>query len=456
MNEYLFHPVDLIIKKRLGLEHTPAELSFLARGAAKQSIPLEQLSAWLMAAFLRGLSLNEVHALTTAMRYSGEVFDHNGVGRGRVDKHSTGGVGDSTSFLVAPIAAAAGLAVPMISGRALGHTGGTLDKLETIPGYRTGLSLAEARHVLDLCGATMIGQTKDLVPADRVLYDLRDRTGSVESPWLIGSSIMSKKLAEGLDSLVLDVKTGSGAFLTDPAASRLLAAIMVDIGERSGTRTVALLTSMDQPLGRFAGNWLEIWEAVDLLANRWHPMDEDLRQLSLILAGWMIYLGGKASTPAKGRDIAETNLIDGKALDNFLRMVEAQGGDTSVFSDPGGFHKPKFRREFCASRSGYLAHMDCAKIGWAVQRLGAGREKAGEPVNAHAGIEIRAKLGTHVRAGQPLFTLFADDEGLFAEPERLLTEAVEIADEPAPVPPLIAQIITAENKNQFLESSPRP
>lgn len=448
------HAIDIILKKRDGAELTPEEIRFVVAGAADQSIPPEQLSAWLMATFLRGLSLNEVNALTTAMRYSGEVFDQNGLGRTTVDKHSTGGVGDSTSFLLAPLAAAAGLAVPMISGRALGHTGGTLDKLGTIPGYRTQLSLAEARRVLDLCGATMIGQTKDLVPADRVLYDLRDRTGSVESPWLICPSIMSKKLAEGLNGLVLDVKTGSGAFLHDPAAVRLLAAMMVDIGERSGTRTAALLTRMDQPLGRFAGNWLEIWEAVDLLANRWHPMDEDIRELSLILAGWMIYLGGKAATPAEGREIAEMNLIDGKALDIFIRMVEAQGGDTRVFDDPGRFHTPKFRREFCASRSGYLAHMDCAKIGWAVQRLGAGRERVGEVVNAHAGLEMRAKLGTHVRAGQPLFTLFADDEGLFAEPERLLTEAVEIADEPAPVPPLVAQIITAENKNQFLEASP--
>jgi len=450
------HAIDIILKKRGGGELTLEEIRFLVAGAADQSIPPEQLSAWLMAAFLRGLTLDEVTGLTTAMRYSGEVFDHTGLGRTTVDKHSTGGVGDSTSFLVAPIAAAAGLAVPMISGRALGHTGGTLDKLETIPGYRTQLSLTEARRVLVLCGATMIGQTKDLVPADRVLYDLRDRTGSVESPFLICPSIMSKKLAEGLHGLVLDAKTGSGAFLKDPAAVRFLAALMVDIGERSGTRTAALLTSMDQPLGRFAGNWLEIWEAVDLLSNRWHPMYEDIREISLILAGWMIYLGGKAGAPVEGRDLAETLLIDGKALDIFLRMVEAQGGDTSAFDDPGSFHQPKFRREFCASRSGYLAYMDCAKIGWAVQRLGAGRERAGETVNAHAGLEMRAKLGTRVRAGQPLFTLFADDEALFDEPERLLAEAVVIADQPAPVPPLIAQIITAENKNQFLELPPRP
>src|SRR5271170_1357917 len=304
------HIVDIIRKKRDGGELSKAEIQFVVAGAALQTRPEipqcitePQLAAWLMAAFIRGLNSGELHALTTAMRFSGETFDPSPLGKFAVDKHSTGGVGDSTSFLVAPIAAAAGLAVPMISGRALGHTGGTLDKLESIPGYRTQLSLREARRVLDACGVTMIGQTSDLVPADRVLYDLRDRTGSVESPWLICASIMSKKLAEGLNGLVLDVKTGSGAFLKDIASSRLLAALMVDIGERSGTRTAALLTSMDQPLGRFAGNWVEIWEALDVLRNQRHPLTEDLRELSLILGWWMIYLGDKAESAEQGRRI---------------------------------------------------------------------------------------------------------------------------------------------------------
>ncbi len=450
------HAIDLILKKRDGRELTPEEITFLVTGAAELSIPPEQLAAWLMAAFLRGLSMAEVNALTTAMRYSGEVFDHIGLGRATVDKHSTGGVGDSTSFLVAPLAAAAGLAVPMISGRALGHTGGTLDKLESIPGYRTQLSLREARRVLDACGVTMIGQTSDLVPADRVLYDLRDRTGSVESPWLICASIMSKKLAEGLNGLVLDVKTGSGAFLKDPASSRLLAALMVDIGERSGTRTAALLTSMDQPLGRFAGNWVEIWEALDLLRNQRHPLTEDLRELSLILAGWMIYLGGKSESADQGRAIAEAKLVDGTALETFVRMVEAQGGNTRSFTDPERFHTPKFRRHFRTSRSGYLAHMDCGKIGWAVQRLGAGRERGGQAVTAHAGLEMLTKLGTRVEAGQPLCEIFADDEALFAEPERLLAEAITIDEKPAETPDLVGEIITVENKNQYLESPPHP
>jgi pyrimidine-nucleoside phosphorylase len=455
------HPVDLIRKKRDGGELSEGEIRFIVAGAAQQSIPEEQLAAWLMAAFLRGLTLKEEAALTAAMRYSGEVFDHAGLGRATVDKHSTGGVGDKTSFLVAPIAAAAGVAVPMISGRALGHTGGTLDKLESIPGYRTQLSLTEARRVIETCGATIIGQTKNLVPADRVLYDLRDRTGTVESPWLICASIMSKKLAAGLNGLVLDVKTGSGAFLKDPAASQFLAALMVETGESSGTRTAALLTSMDQPLGRFAGNWVEIWESVELLRNRRDPLSEDLRELSLVLAGWMIFLGQKAASPEDGRTIAEAVLADGSALDVFLRMVEAQGGNARLLDDPARFHTPKLRREFVADRSGYLNHVECEKVGWAVQRLGAGREQAGEPVAAHAGVQLHVKLGGRIEAGKPLCTMFTDDEARFAEPEQLLSAALTIGDEPEPAPPLIGDIITRENsahllRNQFHQSPLRP
>jgi pyrimidine-nucleoside phosphorylase len=455
------HPVDLIRKKRDGGELSEEEIRFLVRGAAEESIPEPQLTAWLMAAFLRGLTLKEEAALTTAMRYSGEVFDHTGLGRATVDKHSTGGVGDKTSFLVAPLAAAAGVAVPMISGRALGHTGGTLDKLESIPGFRTQLSLVEARRVMDQCGAALIGQTRNLVPADRVLYYLRDRTGTVESPWLICASIMSKKLAEGLNGLVLDVKTGSGAFLKDPAVSRFLAALMVDTGERSGTRTAALLTSMDQPLGRFSGNWVEIWESVELLRNQRHPLNEDLRELSLLLAGWMIYLGGKAGSAEEGRAIAEARLTDGSGLRIFRQIVEAQGGDASVLDDPARFHMPKFRREFFAGRSGYLNRVDCEKVGWAVQRLGAGREQLGEPVAAHAGLELHVKLGGRVEAGLPVCTMFTDDEWRFEEPEQLLSDALTIGDDPEAAPALIGAIITREEsaeilRNHFQESPVRP
>ncbi len=450
------HPVDLIRKKRDGGELSADEIGFLVTGAARQTIPEEQLASWLMAAFLRGLGVGEVNALTAAMRASGEQFDHAGLGRATVDKHSTGGVGDKTSFLVAPIAAAAGLAVPMISGRALGHTGGTLDKLESIPGYRTAISLAQARQILESCGATIMGQTRDLVPADRTLYALRDRTATVESPGLICASIMSKKLAASLNALVLDVKTGSGAFLKDIQSARFLAALMVETGEHSGTHTAALLTSMDQPLGRFAGNWVEIWESVDLLRNRRHPLNEDLRELSLLLAGWMIYLGDKAGSAEEGRALAEKKLLDRSALDIFVRMVAAQGGDTRVLVEPDRFHTPKFRRNFGAPTTGHITAMDCEKIGWAVQRLGAGRERAGDPVAAHAGLEMHAKLGSQVEAGQTICTLFTDEEELFAEPEALLASAIVIEERstsPA-FPPLVAEIITRENKNRFLDRPP--
>lgn len=446
------HVIDLIRKKRDGGELTTDEIKSLVMGAARQTISEAQLAAWLMAAFLRGLSERELEALTAAMRFSGEVLAKPTSGRHTVDKHSTGGVGDKTSFLVAPIAAAAGLAVPMISGRALGHTGGTLDKLESIPGFRTQLSGTDTRRILDECGVVMIGQTTNIVPADRVLYDLRDRTGTVESPWLICASIMSKKLAEGLDGLVLDVKTGSGAFLKDPTAARFLASLMVRTGEQAGTRTAALLTSMDQPLGRFAGNWVEVWESVDLLRGKRHPLNEDLRELSLVLAGWMIHLGGKATDAAEGRAIAEAKLQDGSALDIFLRMIAAQGGDTQIFANPAAFHGPKFRRELRAQRGGFIVRIDCEQIGWAVQRLGAGREKAGEPVSAHAGIEMIAKLGSGIRSGQPLCAMFTDDEARFAEAEQLLLGAISIEDAPVEAPPLIGETLTAGSKipkNQF-------
>lgn len=446
------HVVDLIRKKRDGGELTADEIVFLVRGAADQSISEARLAAWLMAAFLRGLSDAELAALTRAMRFSGEAFDHSGLGRPTVDKHSTGGVGDKTSLLVGPVAAATGLAVPMISGRALGHTGGTLDKLESIPGYRTQLTLNEARRVLDECGATIIGQTKDLVPADRVLYDLRDRTGTVESPWLICASIMSKKLAAGLNGLVLDVKTGSGAFLKDQAAARFLAELMVRTGEEAGTRTAALLTSMDQPLGRFAGNWVEVRESVELLRGERHPLSEDLRELSLVLAGWMIHLGGKAADAAEGRAIAESKLLDGSAHEIFIRMVAAQGGDVRSLEAPAAFHTPKLRRELKAQRSGFITHMNCESIGWAIQRLGAGREHGGESVSAHAGIEMHVKLGDNVQSGQPLCSLFTDEEPRFAEAEHLLAGAISIGDAPAKAQPLIGEILTgnAEGEKKHL------
>jgi pyrimidine-nucleoside phosphorylase len=447
------HIIDLIRKKRDGKALDSREIAFIVAGAADGSIPPEQLSAWLMAAFLRGLSLDETRALTLAMRDSGEKFSPARLGKVAVDKHSTGGVGDKTSFLVAPIAAACGLAVPMISGRALGHTGGTLDKLEAIPGYRTALTLAEFEAVLVKCGASIVSQTPALVPADRALYALRDRTGTVENPGLICASILSKKLAAGLDALVLDVKTGSGAFLRDRKEAEYLAALMVATAEAAGTHTVALLTDMSQPLGRCAGNWIELAESVELLRGERHPESEDLRELSLILAGWMIHLGGEAESPEAGYQRAGAALSGGSALRAFFAMVEAQGGELSAFDHPVSFHKPGATQLLKAWKGGFVSEMDTTAIGWAVQRLGAGREKAGEPVDPHAGIEFHARLGSRVEKGQPLATLYGTSAAHLAEPIALLRQAIQFSrTQPQPLP-LVSRTFTRETAKVYLKDS---
>jgi pyrimidine-nucleoside phosphorylase len=447
--------IDLIRKKRDGLALESRELAFLANGAASGSIPTQQLAAWLMAAFVRGLSLDEVRALTLAMRDSGEKFSPARLGKVAVDKHSTGGVGDKTSFLVAPLAAACGVAVPMISGRALGHTGGTLDKLESIPGFRTALTLAEFESVLTRCGCSIVSQTPALVPADRVLYALRDLTGTVESPGLICASILSKKLAAGLNALVLDVKTGSGAFLQNPADSEYLAALMVATAEAAGTRTVALLTDMGQPLGRAAGNFIELVESVELLRGQRPPQSEDLRELSLILAGWMIHLGGKADTPHSGYKLAEAALRDGTALALFFKMIDAQGGNVSIFDDPAQFHTPGATAILPAWDSGFIAEMDTTQIGWAVQRTGAGREKAGEPVDPHAGILFHARRGAHVEIGQPIATLYATTPEMLPEPIALLEGAITFSKTPPHEVPLVGRIFTHENAEAHLRNAVR-
>jgi pyrimidine-nucleoside phosphorylase len=408
-----------------------------------------------MAAWIRELSLDETRALTLAMRDSGEKFSPVRLGKTAVDKHSSGGVGDKTSFLVAPLAAACGVVVPMISGRALGHTGGTLDKLESIPGYRTALSLDEFEAVLRQCGASIVSQTPALVPADRVLYALRDRTGTVENPSLICASILSKKLAAGLDALVLDVKTGSGAFLRDVQQAEFLAALMVATAEMAGTRTVALLTDMGQPLGRAAGNWIELVECIELLRGMRPTQSEDLRELSLILAGWMIHLGGQADTPESGYERAETALTNGSALRVFLAMIAAQGGDVSVFKDAERFHRPGATEVVNAWESGFVREMDTTALGWAVQRLGAGREKAGEPVDPHAGILFHARRGAQVERGQPLATLYATSTSQLAEPRAILERAITISKDPPDEVALVSRIFTRDSAEKYLKNAIR-
>lgn len=461
MTESVFHSIDLILHKRDGHELSTEEInqfvkSVVAAGERKlsqaQEVPGEtitdaQIGSFLMAVFQRGLSRRELADLTTAMRYSGETFDASGIDTFTIDKHSTGGVGDKTSLLIAPVLASAGIenhpsiSVPMISGRSLGHTGGTLDKLETIPGFDTQLSLARMKEVLRECHAALVGQTPRLVPADRILYAMRDHTGTVESPFLITASIMSKKLAEDLRGLVLDVKVGSGAFMPSYEQSKLLADLMVSTGELAGTRTVALLTSMEEPLGRFSGNWVEVWECVDIMKGTRHPMSADLIELSNTLSGWMLYLAGKSTSPEAGAKLSDTILSSGKAYEAWLKIVRAQNGDIGVFDDPSAFHNPHASHVFSAPRAGYLAGMDCKQVGWAVQRLGAGRTKPGDPVSAHAGIECHAKLGAKLKAGEPIFTLFSEDAALLDEPYHMLEDTIRIEKAPVTRDPLIREIV---------------
>ncbi len=455
------YPIDVIQHKRDGLPLSDQEIqafisALVARKSPTDSPTDAQAAALLMAIFIRGLIPQELAALTQAMRFSGDVFDPTPLHAFTVDKHSTGGVGDKTSLLIAPIVAAAGLKDPMISGRSLGHTGGTLDKLETIPGFRTQLPLPEFLSIIQQCGFAMAGQTPTLVPADRILYALRDHTGTVESPYLITASIMSKKLAEGLNALVLDVKAGSGAFMTKYADAQLLARLMVETGELAGTRTVALLTSMDQPLGRFAGNWVEVQECLELFQH-FSPdftftltpeklrLSQDLLDLTHALTGHMLCLGGKAQTPEAGAQLSAQLLANGSAYQRFIEMVELQSNDlpsaVAAVAHPAAFHKPAATRLLTADRQGFLSAMDCTKIGWAVQRLGAGRAHPGDPVSAHAGIEMHAKLGDRISAGQPLITLFSEDPVLLDEPESMLRETLKISAEPPTQIPLIREII---------------
>jgi pyrimidine-nucleoside phosphorylase len=301
-----------------------------------------------------------------------------------------------------------------------------LDKLETIPGFDTQLSLARFEQVLRECGACLIGQTPKLVPADRILYALRDHTSTVESPYLITASIMSKKLAESLNALVLDVKTGPGAFMQREEDARLLARLMVETGEAAGTRTVAVLTNHAQPIGRYAGNWLEVLECVDVMQGRRHRLSADLIELTNILAGWMLHLAGKAHTPEAGTVLADALLRDGSAYSAWLKIVAAQGGDIGIFEHAESFHRPGASKILKAAESGFVAAIDTMQVGWAVQRLGAGRAHPGDPVDAHAGVEVHVKLGEVVAAGQPMVTLYTAHEELLAEPLETLRAAYEV------------------------------
>ena len=435
----IFRAVDLIRKKRDGVELSRNEIESLVNAYTRGDIPDYQISAWLMAVVLRGMTRAETAALTDAMLHSGEVLDLSNLPAKKVDKHSTGGVGDKTSLVLAPLAAAAGVAVPMISGRGLGHTGGTLDKLEAIPGFNVNLPVAQFRRVLETCGCAMIGQTAEIAPADRELYALRDVTGTVESPYLICASIMSKKLAEGIDALVLDVKTGSGAFMKSEKDAAFLAELMVETGERMGKRVVALITDMDQPLGCMIGNALEVVEVVQVLRGEG---PEDLRQLCLELAGWMLHLGGVSDTVAEGRKQSEMLIASGKALDKFRQMVELQGGDPQTVDDPRKLPQARHTITVSSPKDGYLASLQCEQVGTVCVILGGGRERKEDSVDPAVGIVLHKKIGDSISAGEPLATIYYNAETRAARARQLLEESYQITDSPAREKrPLIHRVI---------------
>jgi pyrimidine-nucleoside phosphorylase len=433
--------VDLIRKKRDSGEHTREEIDFLVSGYTLGQIPDYQMSAWLMATWLRGLSLAETASLTEAMLHSGEVLDLSDLPGKKVDKHSTGGVGDKTSLILAPIVAAGGLTVPMISGRGLGHTGGTLDKLEAIPGFNVNLSLDKFRSVLRECGMGLIGQTAEIAPADKKIYALRDATSTVESIGLICASIMSKKLAEGIDALVLDVKTGSGAFMKREEDAIRLAEIMVDTGKRMGKKVVALITDMDQPLGRAAGHSSEIIECIEVLNGRG---PSDLRDLSIELSAWMFYLGERTGSLDEGRELAVRMIASGQAREKFRLGIRLQGGDEGVIDEPQRLPKARSRVDIFSESDGYITGTNCEQFGTALAMLGGGREKKEDAIDPGVALEFHKRLGDPVRKGESLATIHYNADAKLAEAKIMVGGSYFIAPEaPREKRPLIRRIIGA-------------
>jgi pyrimidine-nucleoside phosphorylase len=432
--------VDLIRKKRDGGELTREEISQLMHGAARGTVPDYQLAAWLMAVVCRGMTRAETAALTEAMLHSGQVMDLSDLPAAKVDKHSTGGVGDKTSLVVAPIVAAAGLYVPMISGRGLGHTGGTLDKLESIPGFRVELSLPEFHQTLAACGCALVGQTPEIAPADKRLYALRDVTATVESPALICASIMSKKLAEGIDALVLDVKTGDGAFMKQEKDAMALAELLVETGKRMGKKTIALITDMDQPLGRKIGNVLEVEECLEVLTG---GGPEDLRKLCLELSAWMLMLGGRVVKLEEGRSLAQEMIATGHARDTFRRVVRQQGGDERVVDDPSRLPRARKTETLRSEQSGFVAQIHCERVGVAGVILGGGREKKDDRIDPAVGIVLEKKVGDAVKSGEVLCTVHYNAEARLQEALSLLRESFVIQPQSPPGAPLIRRVIGA-------------
>ena len=431
-------PQWIIERKRDGHALSEEEIQFFINGFTKGEIPDYQMAAMAMAIYLKGMNPAEIAVLTEVMMRSGDVIDTSAINRPKVDKHSTGGIGDKVSLILAPMVACCGIAVPMISGRGLGITGGTLDKLESVRGYRCDLTTREFLSIVDSCGCCITGQTGELAPADKKLYALRDVTATVPSIALITASIMCKKMAEGIDSLVLDVKWGAGAFMKTLEDARILAESMVSVGREMGKGVSALITDMNQPLGHCAGNALEIRETLQCLAGE--PCD-DLMEVTMALAERMLLLAGKAPDAAAARALLDDTIQSGKALAKFKEMMRLQGADTTMLDDPNLLPTATLQKPFTALRTGYIAAISAEHIGRACLTLGAGRKRTDDTIDFAVGISDLAKIGDRVVPGQPLLTLHANDAFQLEDAEKLVAQAFTYADEPVAREPLVTEQI---------------
>ena len=430
--------LDVIIKKRDKQPLTKSEIDFLIAGYARDEVPDYQMSAWAMAVLLNGMTVQEITDLTMAMAHSGEVLDLSEIGKLVVDKHSTGGVGDKTTLSVAPMVAACGLPVGKMSGRGLGFSGGTIDKLESIPGFRSNLSTDEFINQLKQIGIVLTGQSADLAPADGKLYALRDVTGTVPSIPLIASSVMSKKIAGGANAIVLDVKVGKGAFMQTLDEARELANVMVSIGNLSGRRVIAVLSPMDQPLGEAVGNALELKEAVELLRGK---APKDYRYHCMHLAAYMLILGKMAASMQEALAMTEATIADGSAMIKLEELVAAQSGDVSYVRELDRLPKARIHKTITASKSGWVKTVDAKEVGESSVMLGAGRSKKDDKIDYGVGILVKVKIGDIVAEKQPLFEVHANDEEKLNQVLEKLRNAVEIVDEPVEAPPFFWDVI---------------
>lgn len=437
MNAY-----EIISKKRDGLSLSSEEIQFFINKYTVGEIPDYQMSSLLMAIYLNGMDKVESQALMESYLYSGEIINLDHIPGLKVDKHSTGGVGDKVSIILAPIVAAAGVYVPMISGRGLGHSGGTLDKLESIPGFKVDFTIEEFKSILQKTGMCLIGQTAELAPADKKIYALRDVTATVQSIPLICASIMSKKIAEGIDALVLDVKTGAGAFMTDYDNAVELAKSLIRLGENFDKKTIAYITNMDQPLGKTIGNWIEIKECIDCLQDRG---SEDLMEVTYQLSGAMIYLGGKSDSVDAGIEISKSLIKNGKAWEKFIEIVNSQNGDPDFIKNPNIYPQSDLSIDFKAPKSGWIESVNALEFGVVAVNLGAGRFKSDDKIDFKAGIRLYHKVGEKVEEDVPLFTIYTDKNEIIDESLKRLAKAISISPEPVSPPKLILDYFDKSN-----------